>query len=70
MQKRRRKREEKKKKKGNEDDLVAKLPKEIMPPESITVFYASNTTQVAYEHPDYKSSMFTYFLLRGLKRRG
>ena len=65
--KKKKKKRRKKKKKGNEDDLVAKLPKEIMPPESITVFYASNTTQVAYEHPDYKSSMFTYFLLKGLK---
>ena len=38
-----------------------------MPPESITVFYASNTTQLAYEHPDHTSSMFTYYLLKGLK---
>ena len=38
-----------------------------MPPQSITVFYASNTTQLAYEHPDYKNGLFTYYLLRGLK---
>ena len=38
-----------------------------MPPETITVFFASNTTQLAYDHPDYSSSMFTYYLLKGLK---
>ena len=38
-----------------------------MPPESITVFYASDITQLAYDHPQYNSSMFTYFLLKGLK---
>ncbi len=65
--KKKKKRKKKKKKKGEDEDSIVKLPKEIMPPESITVFYASNTTQLAYEHPDYKSSMFTYFLLKGLK---
>ena len=38
-----------------------------MPPETITVFFASNTTQLAYDHPDHSSSMFTYYLLKGLK---
>ena len=33
----------------------------------MTVFYASNTTQLAYEHPDLQNGLFTYFLLKGLK---
>ena len=59
-----------KKKKGKKDEPEEPkvlLPKEIMPPKSITAFFASNTTQIAYEHPDYKNSMFTYFLLKGMK---
>ena len=59
-----------KKKKGKKDEPEEPkvlLPKEIMPPKSITAFFASNTTQLAYEHPDYKNSMFTYFLLKGMK---
>ena len=35
--------------------------------QSLTVFYASNTNQLAYEHPDYKNGLFTYYLLKGLK---
>ena len=38
-----------------------------MPPEELTVFFASNTTQLAYDHPNHESSMFTYYLLKGLK---
>ncbi|MFL2983422.1 MAG: caspase family protein [Candidatus Neomarinimicrobiota bacterium] len=57
----------KKKKKGKGDDTIMALPKEIMPPEGLTVFFASNTTQLAYEHPNHESSMFTYYLLKGLK---
>ena len=33
----------------------------------MTVFYASNVNQLAYEHPDTKNGLFTYFLLKGLK---
>ena len=56
----------------NAEQLYNKLSnlnnlKEIMPPETITVFFASNTTQLAYDHPDHSSSMFTYYLLKGLK---
>ncbi len=61
------KKKKKKKKKGKEDDTFATLPKEIMPPEELTVFFASNTTQLAYDHPNHESSMFTYYLLKGLK---
>ena len=43
------------------------LPKEIMPPESITAFYASNTTQLTYDHPDTENSIFTYYLLLGMR---
>lgn len=38
-----------------------------MPPESITAFYASNTTQINYDHPDMDNTVFTYYLLRGLR---
>ena len=61
------KKKKKKKKKGKAEESLVVLPKEIMPPESITVFYASDITQLAYDHPDYSSSMFTYFLLKGLR---
>ena len=64
------KKNKKKKKKGKkekEEEPVMVFPKEIMPPESITAFFASNTTQLSYDHPDYNNSFFTYFLLKGLK---
>ena len=61
------KKKKKKKKKGEPEEPINVLPKEIMPPETITVFFASNTTQLAYDHPDHSSSMFTYYLLKGLK---
>ena len=56
-----------KKKKEEPEEPIVLLPKEIMPPKSITAFFASNTTQLAYEHPDYDNSMFTYFLLKGMR---
>ena len=61
------KKKKKKKKKGEPEEPVARLPKEIMPPESITAFYASNTTQITYDHPDMNNGIFTYYLLRGLR---
>ena len=60
------KKKKKKKKKKNVEPVVT-LPKELMPPESITVFFASDINQLAYEHPNHGSSMFTYYLLKGLK---
>ena len=60
------KKKKKKKKKQPEKPIVI-LPKELMPPAPITVFFASDINQLAYEHPDHESSMFTYFLLKGLK---
>ena len=62
----RRRRRKRKKKKQPEEPIVI-LPKELMPPAPITVFFASDINQLAYEHPDHESSMFTYFLLKGLK---
>ena len=61
------KKKKKKKKKGELEEPLVVLPKEITPPQSLTVFYASNTTQLAYEHPDLQNGLFTYFLLKGLK---
>ena len=43
------------------------MPKEITPPQSLTVFFASNTTQLAYEHPEHQNGLFTYYLLKGLR---
>ena len=53
--------------KGEPEEPLVVLPKEIEPPKSLTVFYASNINQLAYEHPDYKNGLFTYYLLKGLK---
>ena len=61
------KKKKKKKKRGEPEEPVVLLPKEIMPPTSITAFYASNITQLAYDHPDLNNSLFTYYLLKGLK---
>ena len=61
------KKKKKKKKKGEPEEPLVVLPKEIMPPKSITAFYASNTTQVTYDHPDTENSIFTYYLLLGLR---
>jgi len=61
------KKKKKKKKKGDPEEPLVVLPKEIMPPESITAFYASNTTQLTYDHPDTENSIFTYYLLLGMR---
>ena len=61
------KKKKKKKKKGEPEEPLVVLPKEIMPPESITAFYASNTTQLTYDHPDTENSIFTYYLLLGMR---
>ena len=61
------KKKKKKKKKGEPEEPLVVLPKEIMPPESITAFYASNTTQLTYDHPDTDNSIFTYYLLLGMR---
>ena len=61
------KKKKKKKKKGELETPIVVLPKEIMPPESITAFYASNITQITYDHPDVNNGIFTYYLLRGLR---
>ncbi|MBI89260.1 MAG: hypothetical protein CMG60_04160 [Candidatus Marinimicrobia bacterium] len=61
------KKKKKKKKKKKTDEPLMVLPKDIMPPKSITVFFASNTTQLAYDHPEQINSVFTHYLLKGLK---
>ena len=61
------KKKKKKKKKGKPEEPIVKLPMEIKPPEGITAFYASNTTQITYKHPDMDNGIFTYYLLRGMK---
>ena len=61
------KKKKKKKKKGEPEEPLVILPKEITPPQSLTVFFASNTTQLAYEHPEHQNGLFTYYLLKGLR---
>ena len=66
IQKRRRKRK-KEKKKGKEEPILSKFPKEIQPPSSITAFFASDINQLSYDSKESSNSIFTYYLLQGLK---
>jgi fibronectin type 3 domain-containing protein len=61
------KKKKKKKKKDKSEESIVVLPKEIMPPKSITAFYASDINQITYDQPGYNNGMFTYYLLRGLR---
>ena len=70
IRRRKKKKKKKKKKKDEPEEPLVVLPKEIMPPQSITVFYASNTTQLAYEHPDYKNGLFYLLFIKGFEGRG
>ena len=51
------KRKRKEKEKGEPEEPLVTLPKEITPPQSLTVFFASNTTQLAYEHPEHQNGL-------------
>ena len=59
------KKKKKKKKKGEE--LKPLFPAELIPPKGITTFYAANTTEKSYDHPDAKNGIFTYYMLKGLR---
>ena len=59
------KKKKKKKKKGEEPKLP--FPMELIPPQGITTFYAANTTEKSYDHPDAKNGIFTYYMLKGLR---
>ena len=61
------KKKKKKKKKKNAEEPVVKTPLDLKPPDGITAFYASNTTQLSYNHPETDNGIFTYYLLRGMK---
>ena len=63
----RRKRRKRKKKKGKEEPILSKFPKEIQPPSSITAFFASDINQLSYDSKESPNSIFTYYLLQGLK---
>ena len=65
--KKKKKKKRKKKKKGEPEIPTIVLPKEILPPKNITAFFAANTTQIAYDHPENSNSIYTYFLLKGLR---
>ena len=43
------------------------FPIDLIPPKGITTFYAANTTEKSYDHPDAKNGIFTYYMLKGLK---
>ena len=61
------KKKKKKKKKGGADESIVILPKEIEPPSSITAFYSSDINQLSYDSKESVNSIFTYYLLQGLK---
>ena len=58
----------KKKKKKNVVEVVQQVfPEELIPPSGITTFYAANTTEKSYDHPDMNNGIFTYYMLKGLR---
>ena len=57
----------KKKKKKKEEEPKPIFPTELIPPKGITIFYAANTTEKSYDHPDAKNGIFTYYMLKGLR---
>ena len=60
--------DEKKKKKKNVVEVVQQVfPEELIPPSGITTFYAANTTEKSYDHPDMNNGIFTYYMLKGLR---
>jgi len=61
------KKKKKKKKKGAEEITKPVFPKELIPPKGITTFYAANTTEKSYDHPDANNGIFTYYMLKGLR---
>ena len=61
------KKKKKKKKKKNQEEEKPIFPIDLIPPKGITTFYAANTTERSYDHPDAKNGIFTYYMLKGLK---
>ena len=61
------KKKKKKKKKKNQGQEKPIFPTDLIPPKGITTFYAANTTERSYDHPDAKNGIFTYYMLKGLK---
>ena len=61
------KKKKKKKKKKNQEEEKPIFPTDLIPPRGITTFYAANTTERSYDHPDAKNGIFTYYMLKGLK---
>ena len=61
------KKKKKKKKKKDVEGSKPHIPSELIPPDGITAIFAANTTELSYNHPDYNNSIFTYYLLKGLK---
>ena len=61
------KKKKKKKKKEVEEVVQPVFPEELIPPSGITAFYAANTTEKSYDHPDMNNGIFTYYMLKGLR---
>jgi hypothetical protein len=61
------KKKKKKKKKNVEEIVQPVFPEELIPPTGITTFYAANTTEKSYDHPDSNNGIFTYYMLKGLR---
>ena len=57
----------KKKKKKKEEAPKTVFPPELVPPKGITTFYAANTTEKSYDHPELENGIFTYYMLKGLR---
>ena len=64
------KKKKKKKKKKKEEPVAPPkeiIAEELIPPKGITAFFAANTTEISYDHPDMDNGLFTYFLLKGFR---
>ena len=64
------KKKKKKKKKKKEEPVPPPKPviaEELIPPKGITAFFAANTTEISYDHPDMDNGLFTYYFLKGIR---
>jgi fibronectin type 3 domain-containing protein len=61
------KKKRKKKKNDIPEEPIVFVDEEIMPPKTITAFYASTSNQVTHDHPDIDNTVFTYYLLKGMR---
>ena len=65
LDKKKKKKKRRKRKKSRRGKPI--FPADLIPPKGITTFYAANTTEKSYDHPDAKNGIFTYYMLRVLR---